>query len=119
MIPTFNKINLIDWLDNHLEEMFESLPFGVVRMNYQGVVTSYNTCESELFGISKENAIGKNFFVQVAPCTNNFMIAEKFQKDLLDEVLPYMFTYITKPTPVILRLLKGSKGNQYLLAKNA
>jgi photoactive yellow protein len=88
-------------------------------MNYKGIVTAYNSTISDIGGISKENAMGKNFFTQVAPCTNNFMVAEKYQQDLLDEEIPYMFTYITQPTPVILRLLKGKKGNQYLLAINA
>jgi hypothetical protein len=47
------------------------------------------------------------------------MVAEKYKKDILDEVIQYMFTYITKPTPVELRLIKGKNGSQYLLAKNA
>jgi hypothetical protein len=47
------------------------------------------------------------------------MVAEKFNAKQLDETLPYMFTYVTKPTPVELRLIKGSNGNQYLLAKKA
>ena len=88
-------------------------------MNYNGIVMEYNKFESEMVGISKENAIGKNFFVEVAPCTNNFMVAEKYRAETLDEIFNYMFTYITSPTPVELRLLKGVNGNQYLLAKKA
>jgi photoactive yellow protein len=119
MTPTFNEAHLIDWLDSNSEDSYNTLPFGIVQMNYNGIVTAYNSSISIIGGISKESAIGKNFFIQVAPCTNNFMVAEKFGQESLDEEMPYMFTYITQPTPVILRLLKGKNGFQYLLAKNA
>lgn len=115
----FNDPELLPWLETHSEETFDSLPFGVVKMNQEGTITAYSAALSALAGISKENAVGKNFFTQVAPCTNNFMVAEKYKMDSLDESMPYMFTYVTKPTPVLLRLLKGNKGYQYLLAKNA
>jgi photoactive yellow protein len=119
MTPTFSEVTIVDWLDSNSEESYDSLPFGVVQMNRQGIVTAYNTYESIIGGISKDNALGKNFFIQVAPCTNNFMVAEKYKQEILDEELPYMFTYVTQPTPVILRLIKGKNGNQYLLAKKA
>ena len=116
---TFDAPALGEWLDSHSAENFDSLPFGVVKMDYRGIVISYNQTQSNLSGILKENAIGKHFFTQVAPCTNNFMVSEKYNAQQLDEIMPYMFTYITKPTLVDLRLIKGSKGNQYLLAKKA
>ena len=119
MNTTFNDPAILSWLDSQSENAYDELPFGVVKMNYSGTITAYSSAQSVLSGISKENAIGKKFFTQVAPCTNNFMVAEKYSKDALDETLPYMFTYVTKPTPVELRLIKGSNGNQYLLAKNA
>lgn len=119
MNPSFNDPAILAWLETNAEPQFDTLPFGVVKMDYTGTITAYSEELSTLAGISKENAIGKNFFTQVAPCCNNFMIAEKYTKDQLDETMPYMFTYVTKPTPVELRLLKGNNGNQYLLAKNA
>ena len=118
MTPNFNDNALPAWLDTHTEADYDTLPFGVVQMDYNGTITAYNKVLSELAGISREHAIGKNFFIQVAPCTNNFMVAEKYGQDQLDETLPYMFTYITQPTPVVLRLIKHAAGHQYLLAKN-
>lgn len=119
MAPDFSEASIIDWLDSNTEESYNTLDYGVVRMNEQGIVSAYNSYISIIGGVTKENAIGKNFFVQVAPCTNNFMVAEKYHQEILDEEMPYMFTYITQPTPVILRLLKGKNGTQYLLAKKA
>ena len=116
---TFNDPSIAEWLDASSVENFDSLPFGVVKMNYSGTILSYNQTQSNLSGVSKDNAVGKHFFTQVAPCTNNFMVSEKYNAQQLDETLPYMFTYITKPTLVELRLIKGINGNQYLLAKKA
>lgn len=119
MEQSFNDANLLKWLDNATEEDLDLLGFGVVRMNHQDIVLAYNNAECKISGFEKENTIGKNFFIQVAPCTNNFMVSEKYKNDDLDETLPYIFTHITKPTKVILRLLKGKVGYQYLLAQLA
>lgn len=119
MNPSFNDPSLPEWLDSQSDDAYDTLGFGLVKMDYTGTITAYNIALSSLAGVSKENALGKNFFTQVAPCTNNFMVAEKYQNAVLDETIPYMFTYITKPTPVELRLIKGKNGSQYLLAKNA
>ncbi len=115
----FNSPALLGWLDTHSDDSYDSLPFGIVKMDYSGKIIAYSDALTVLAGISKENAVGKNFFTEVAPCTNNFMVAEKYKNKELDEALPYMFTYITKPTPVELRLIKGINGHQYLLAKIA
>jgi len=114
-----NDSELPAWLDANTEEAYEQLSFGVVRMDNFGIITAYNDSQSALTGVTKETAIGKHFFTQIAPCTNNFMIAERYKEEVLDEIIPYMFTYVTKPTKVELRLIKGKKGNQYLLAQNA
>jgi photoactive yellow protein len=67
-----------------------------------------------------ESVVGKNFFVQVAPCTNNYMVAERFHgADELDEIIDYVFTYAMVPTPVTLRLVKSkSSPHQYLLVRS-
>ena len=54
--------------------------------------------------------IGRNFFVEIGPCTNNYLIAQRYQDSAsegvsLDEQLDYVFTYRMAPTPVRLRLL--------------
>lgn len=119
MKQSFDDANLLNWLDSAKPEDLDLLDFGVVRMNYENIVLDYNNAECEISGYEKENTIGKHFFEQVAPCTNNFMVSEKYKNDVLDETLPYIFTHITKIAKVTLRLLKGDKGYQYLLARLA
>ena len=96
---------------------FDELPFGVVAMKHDGTVLAYNKWESDLAKVPQARVIGQNFFTDVAPCTNNFMVSGRYAEETdLDETLPYLFTLRMEPTKVQLRLLKqeGSK-NQYLL----
>lgn len=97
----------------------DQLTFGVVRMRTDGEVVNYNLWESNMAGLSKERVVARNFFSDVAPCTNNFLVAERFMHEPeLDEMLDYVFTLRMKPTPVKLRLLKSASAeHMYLLVK--
>lgn len=118
MLPEFSSKEILAWLENQEESVYNGLPFGLIRMNSDGIVVNYNKAESDIAGIAPENAKGKHFFTEVAPCTNNFMIAEKYTLPDLDEELDYIFTYIIQPTKVRLRLLKSAgMSHQYLLVK--
>jgi photoactive yellow protein len=114
---TFYTTGIADALDAMTPEQLDGLDFGVVRMKQDGSVTAYNRFESHLSGIDPQNALGKDFFVQVAPCTNNYMVAHRFRESGdLDEIVDYVFTYVMVPTPVTLRLVKRADSEyQYLL----
>ncbi len=106
----------IEELDALTADALDSISLGVIRMDAASEVVAYNKLESELSGLAPQNVIGRNMFGEVAPCMNNFMVAEKYQADGdLDEVLDYVFTYRMKPTPVRLRLLKKSTANHAYL----
>ncbi len=101
-------------LDN---DAYDELDFGLIKMDRKGNVLAYNKWEAQLAANNQEAVIGKNFFTQIAPCTNNFMVSEKYGlfEGQLDESMDYVFTYRIKPTPVRLRLLAHeSSSNQYL-----
>lgn len=116
MNATFSSPTILNWLEIQEANSYDQLEFGVVKMNLNNEVVSYNRQESEITGIDPLFTLGKNFFVQIAPCTNNFMVAEKFRKSELDEELDYVFTHIMEPTKVRLRLLKSAAAqHQYML----
>ena len=105
----------IDELDAAPSATLDSQAFGIVKMSHDGKVTEYNSWQSTFTGMSKSGALGKHFFSLVAPCMNNFMVAQKYEDAAsLDESLDYTFTLKMAPTPVKLRLLKGLDA-QYLL----
>ena len=115
----FEQSDVLATLINADEDRLNELPFGVVKMDLNGTVLEYNDTEAKLSGLSHENVIGRNFFTQVAPCTNNFMVAERYhQNEALDEIIDYVFTYRMRPTEVRLRMLKdANQATQFLLVE--
>ncbi|MCH2534500.1 MAG: hypothetical protein MK008_08675 [Bdellovibrionales bacterium] len=86
---------------------------GIVEVDDTGKILLYNKYEQELAGIGLENAKDKNFFTQVAPCTNNRLFMGTFksgvQSGALDKSFNYTFTYKIKPTPVTIHLYKDAE----------
>lgn len=112
----FSSVKLSD-LDGSTSAAMNSAAFGIVKMDHSGNVTDYNDWQAKFTGMSKDATMGKHFFTQVAPCTNNFMVSGKYDSSAsLDEGLDYTFTLKMSPTPVKLRLLKGGS-TQYLLCE--
>lgn len=86
----------------------DALPFGVVGMSSEGVVECYNATESRLAGLPSSTVVGSSFFLTIAQCMNNYMVAQRFKEETdLDVTLPYVLTFRMRPTPVTLRLLKN------------
>jgi photoactive yellow protein len=52
------------------EKELDSLPYGVIQLDAQGAILRYNAFEAKLSGLTKQKVVGKNFFKQVAPCTD-------------------------------------------------
>ncbi len=97
----------------------DALEFGVISMTLDGVVDRYNSFEAHAAGLSPGRVLGKHFFTEVAPCTNNYLVASRFEEcEALDEQLPYVFTLRMRPRPVELRLLKvPGADRQYVLVR--
>jgi photoactive yellow protein len=117
----FADPGLLDTLESAPLDVIDDLGFGLIVMDRDGQVLGYNQAESKLSGLPAGEVIGRNFFVEIGPCTNNYLIAERYrdsasQETSLDEQLDYVFTYRMAPTPVRLRLLarRGSP-RQYLV----
>lgn len=90
------------------EEELDELPFGAIRLDPTGQVLSYNMTESKLTGRQKEKVIGKNFFTEVAPCTNVQSFAGRFREGVatgeLHAVFPYRFDFKMAPREVSVTL---------------
>lgn len=120
MNVSFEDPNLLDLLENGSIESFEGLSFGLVVMDRAGVVVGYNAFESARAGISTERVLGRNFFDSVGPCTNNYLIAQRYHDEPdLDDYLDFVFTLRMAPTPVRLRMLaRAGSDRQYLAIMN-
>ncbi len=93
--------------------VLDEAPFGVVRVDDSGFVLLYNRWESEMAGVPVAEAEGRNFFKQVAPCTNNRLMFGRFKEGIdqgaLDVEFDFTFTYRMKPTNVRIRLYRHSE----------
>jgi photoactive yellow protein len=52
------------------KQELDSLPYGVIQLDAEGTVLRYNKREAELSSLAQPKVVGKNFFKQVAPCTD-------------------------------------------------
>ena len=88
----------------------DELPFGVIGFDVTTTICIYNAPEARWAGLDRDKVLGSPMFEVVAPCMNNYLIAERFAQALkdntaLDATLDYVLTLRMRPTPCTLRLL--------------
>ena len=115
----FGEPGLLDALEMTPLDVIDEIEFGLIAMDRSGEVVGYNAFESSRSGLLTERVVGRNFFADVGPCTNNYLVAQRFADcDDLDEQLDYVFTFRMAPTPVRLRLLaRAGSLRQYLAVR--
>jgi photoactive yellow protein len=102
-------------------EALNDAPFGIIKIDDDGVVQFYNRYESNLSGVDPEDALGTSFFTELAPCSNNPLFLGRFtdgvEEGTLDEHFTYTFTYKMRPTLVDVHLYRDDAGNNWILIK--
>jgi len=120
---TFVPSELFRLLGNLSRADADACDFGVVKVDDSGKIELYNRYEADLAGLDPSQVEGRNFFTQVAPCTNNGLCFGTFKKGVaagqLNVVFPYTFTYKLKPTNVMIHLYRdpNAKSNWVFVAK--
>lgn len=117
----FDAPDMITRLEAMQPDTLDDLPFGVVALDSSGVITFYNHQEEAIAGLERKDTLGRNFFYDIAPCTNNFMVRARYmnawrQEQSLDEIIPYTFAYRMKATRVRLRMLVSGERGWLLVA---
>jgi len=90
----------------------DELDFGVIGFDAETLVRRYNAYESKAASLSAKSVLGHPVFTVVAPCMNNFLIAQRFEDAAadgtrLDDTIDYVLTLRMRPVKVRLRLLAG------------
>jgi len=106
----FNQPDIADVIDKLTIEDLDELDFGVIGFDAEGLIKRYNRTESKLAGLTTERIMGTPMFTTVAPCMNNFMVAQRFDDAVhhgtpLDATIDYVLTLRMRPVKVKLRLL--------------
>lgn len=118
---TFDDAALLEPLDAAPTELLDALPFGVIGLGEEDLVEVYNAFEAKAAGLTRDRVLGRHFFLDVAPCMNNAMVAERLEHEpALDSTLPYVLTFRMRITPVRLRLLRApNRRRRYVLVERS
>ena len=68
------------------EEEFDLLPFGGFMLDREAIVVKYNKMEESLSRFDRKDVIGKNFFSDIAPCTQVKDFLDRYQQLLASDV---------------------------------
>lgn len=105
MMDTLQDFEQIDRMS---EQELDGLPFGAIRLDKDGKILSFNMTESKLTGRDPKRVIGRNFFTEVAPCTNVQDFAGRFREGVAREelhiIFPYRFDFQMAPRDVTVTL---------------
>jgi len=108
-------------IDNAIADMsassIDQLAFGAIELDAGGKVLKYNMAEGQITGRKPTDVIGRNFFTEVAPCTNTPAFKGIFDKGVksgdLNTIIEYTFDYKMKATKVKIHMKKALIGGTY------
>jgi len=120
---TFSTPALLEQLAQLNADQLDQLDFGVIGFDAETNVCRYNRTESDAAGLTAPRVLGQPLFTNVAPCLNNFMVAQRFEDaedsgSALDDTIDYVLTLRMRPIKVALRLLaEPSSAVRYVLVQ--
>ena len=93
-IVGFGKDDIDNVLAKFTPKEIDELAFGAVQLDARGTVLQYNAAESGITGRARQDVIGRNFFRDVAPCTNSPKFKGVFDAGVREGKLNTMFEYV-------------------------
>ena len=106
----FNQAALLAPLNALSDQDLDAVDFGVIGFDDTATVCRYGAHERRASGLREDQVLGLPLFDVVAPCMNNYLVAQRFDDAAaeareLDVTLDYVLTLRMRPQPVRLRLL--------------
>lgn len=90
--------------------LFDNLPVGLIVLDERGRVVIYNRMEAQLAGRERDRVIGREFFVDIAPCMNVKQLGGEFSAKIgrsaldLEVEMSFPFPHHERPRDVKVRL---------------
>lgn len=116
-IVSFGSDDIENTLANMDDKKLDGLAFGAIQLDAQGRILQYNAAEGDITGRDPKAVIGKNFFRDVAPCTDSKEFRGRFEDGIkngnLNTIFEYVFDYQMKPTKVKVHMKKALSGDSY------
>ena len=118
-VLSFESKDLANVLAKMGDKEIDKLAFVAIKVDAEGKILQYNAAEGEITGRDPKEVIGKNFFTEVAPCTNRPEFYGKFKEGVskgeLNTLFEYVFDYKMKPTKVKVHMMKAMVGEGYFI----
>ncbi|SDG42449.1 photoactive yellow protein [Limimonas halophila] len=110
-----------DDIENQLQQMsdkdLDQIAFGAIQVDGNGKILQYNAAEGDITGRDPGQVVGKNFFKDVAPCTDTDEFYGRFKEGVqsgnLNTMFEYTFDYKMTPTKVKVHMKKALAGDSY------
>ena len=116
-VVAFGKDDIENVLGRMTEVEVNRLAFGAVQLDPTGKILTYNAAEAGITGRAASTVLGKNFFRDVAPCTNSPAFKGVFDEGVkagkLNTIFEYVFDYNMAPTKVKIHMKKAMSGNNF------
>lgn len=113
----FGKADVENVLGKMNEAQLNKLAFGAVELDASGRILKYNAVEGAITGRDPKAVVGKNFFTDVAPCTNRPEFKGVFDAGVrsnnLNTMFEYVFDHQMKPTKVKIHMKKAISGDSH------
>lgn len=113
----FGKTDVENVLAKMNDAQLNKLAFGAIELDASGRIIKYNAVEGAITGRDPKTMIGKNFFTEVAPCTNRPEFKGVFDTGVrtnnLNTLFEYVFDHQMKPTKVKIHMKRAITGTSY------
>ena len=109
--PTVTEV--LEAADRMTPVELDRLPYGMIQLDATGRILNYNAVESRLAALPQDEAIGKQFFTEIAPCTKVQEFYGRFKEGVIRETLDtsfrFHFAFKQNPRDVTVRLLYSKR----------
>lgn len=116
-IVEFGRDDIESAMRKMSSEELDRIAFGAIELDKNGRILRYNSAEGDITGRNPKEVLGRNFFTEVAPCTDTPLFKGEFDKGarmgFLNKKFEYTFDYNMRPTKVKVHMKKSLSGDTY------
>ncbi|MBU6367892.1 MAG: PAS domain-containing protein [Gemmatimonadetes bacterium] len=98
----------LDAADGMTAAQLDAVPYGLIQLDPTGRILAYNAAESQLASLPQQDALGKSFFTEVAPCCKVPAFFGRFTDGVIHESLDatfrFHFAFKQHPRNVLVRM---------------
>jgi photoactive yellow protein len=113
----FGKTDIENVMAKMNDAELDKLAFGAVEVDAAGKILKYNAAEGAITGRDPKAVIGKNFFKEVAPCTNRPEFKGVFDAGVKEGKFSKLFEYVfdnkMTATKVNVHMKSAISGNSF------